>query len=344
MVLSKNNMKILALIPARSGSKSIPHKNIRSLAGKPLIAYSIEHAIKSKLINRVIVSTDSEYYAEVARSFGAETPFLRPSEISQDTSNDRDFFVHALSWLKENENYVPDICVQLRPTHPIRKAEDIDTMINLLIERPDADCVRAVVKNETYTPFKMWFLDEHNELIPVLKNTGIKEHYNQPRQQLPTTYFQNASVDVIRTSTIIEKNSLSGDKILGYIMDEEYDIDNEKEFERAQNKLIDLEKENGFQKRTYCFDIDGVIASLSPANDYTKAIPLFENIKKINRLYDLGNEIILFTARGTKTKIDWTEITIKQMSDWGVKYHSLQFGKPAADFYIDDRILDINCL
>lgn len=337
-------MKILAIIPARSGSKSIPHKNIRSLGGKPLIAYSIEHALKSKMINRVIVSTDSEYYAEVARSFGAETPFLRPDEISQDNSNDRDLFIHALNWLKENEDYVPDICVQLRPTHPIRKIEDIDAMINLLISRHDADCVRAVVKNETYTPYKMWFLNKDNELKSVMDSTDIHEHYNQPRQKLPITYFQNASVDVIRTSTILEKNSLTGNKILGYVMDEEYDIDNEKEFQQAQNKLIELDKENNKVKKTYCIDIDGVIAALTPANDYTKAIPLNENIKKINRLYDLGNEIILFTARGTKTKIDWTEITTKQLIDWGVKYHSLQFGKPAADYYVDDRILDINKL
>ena len=161
-------MKILAIIPARSGSKSIPHKNIRSLSGKPLLAYSIEHAIKSEMINRVIVSTDSEQYAEIARSFGAETPFLRPKEISEDNSNDRDFFIHALTWFKENENYVPDICVHLRPTHPVRKIQDIDEMIKLLISNPDADSVRSVVRNDTYTPYKMWFLKKDNELKPLM--------------------------------------------------------------------------------------------------------------------------------------------------------------------------------
>lgn len=334
-------MKILAIIPARSGSKSIPHKNIRSLSGKPLLAYSIEHAIKSEMINRVIVSTDSEQYAEIARSFGAETPFLRPKEISQDNSNDREYFIHALAWLKENENYVPEICVQLRPTHPIRKVEDIDAMIQLMTDNPDADSVRSVVKNETYTPYKMWFLTKDNELKPIITETDIPEPYNQPRQALPETYFQNASVDVIRTSTILDKNSLSGDKILGYVMDEEYDIDNEKEFERAQIRLMELKSADA-EPKTYCFDIDGVIASITPGNDYSLAAPLPENIKKINRLYESGNKIILFTARGTMTKIDWCETTIKQMKDWGVKYHQLQFGKPAADFYIDDRNLDIN--
>lgn len=337
-------MNILAIIPARSGSKSIPHKNIRSICGKPLIAFTIEHALKSKMINRAIVSTDSEYYAEVAKSLGAEVPFLRPSEFSQDDSNDRDFFIHALNWLKNNENYVPEICVQLRPTHPIRKIEDIDSMIQLLITRTDADSVRSVIKNETYTPFKMWFLNETKELKPVIKETGIHEQYNQPRQFLPETYFQNASVDVIRTSTILEKNSLTGDKILGYLMDEEYDIDNEKEFERAKQKIIEIETKNSKDRKTYCVDIDGVIAAISPDNDYNKAIPLSNNINKINQLYDAGNEIILFTARGTKTGIDWTEVTIKQMKEWGLKYHQLKFGKPAADYFIDDRILEINFL
>lgn len=335
-------MKILAIIPARSGSKSIPHKNIRSIAGKPLLAHSIEHAIKSELINRVIVSTDSEQYAELARSFGAETPFLRPEEISGDKSNDRDYFIHALKWFKDNEDYVPDICVQLRPTHPVRKIEDIDAMIRLLISNPDADSVRSVVKNDTYTPYKMWLLDNNNELKPLMTNTGIHEHYNQPRQELPVTYFQNASVDVIRTSTITEKNSLSGDKILGYVMDAEYDIDNELEFVRAEQKLLEITGKLNNEPKTYCFDIDGVIASLTPGNDYHKATPLLQNISKINQLYDNGNKIILFTARGTVTKIDWTDLTVEQMKDWGVKYHVLQFGKPAADFYVDDRNLDIN--
>ena len=125
-------------------------------------------------------------------------------------------------------------------------------------------------------------------------------------------------------------------------MDEEFDIDNEKEFERAQQRISELNSTLNKEPKTYCFDIDGVIASLTPANDYHKAAPLLENIKKINPLYDSGNKIILFTARGTVTKIDWTDVTVEQMSHWGVKYHVLQFGKPAADFYIDDRNMDIN--
>ncbi len=335
-------MEILAIIPARSGSKTIPHKNIRTLLGKPLIAYSIEHALSSKLINRVIVSTDSKLYAEIARKYGAEVPFLRPEEISTDESNDRDVFFQALNWLSENENYTPEICVHLRPTHPIRNSQDIDNMINMLLADSNADCIRSVVKNDAHTPYKMWFLDNDHELKPIINNTEIFEPYNQPRQKLPLSYFQNASIDVIKTDTILKKKSLSGNKILGYIMDSEFDIDNEKDFERTEQKMLELKYILKKEIKTYCFDIDGIIATLTPDNNYILAEPLISNINKINKLYEAGNKIILFTARGTVTKIDWKNVTMKQLIDWGVKYHELTFGKPAADFYIDDRNLNIN--
>src|SRR4030042_3642677 len=126
MITKDSNAKILAIVPARSGSKTVLDKNIRFIAGKPLLAPSIEHALASKLINRTIVSTDSPAYAEIAREYGAQVPFLRPTDISQDTSTDLEVFIHALNWLREQEGYVPDICVHLRPTYPIRNVDDID--------------------------------------------------------------------------------------------------------------------------------------------------------------------------------------------------------------------------
>ena len=116
-------MEILAIIPARGGSKSIPRKNIRPLAGHPLIAYSIAAGRQSRLVTRTIVSTDDEEIAAVARQYGAETPFLRPAEFAQDNTTDFPVFTHALGWLKEHEGYQPDIIVQLRPTSPIRPPE-----------------------------------------------------------------------------------------------------------------------------------------------------------------------------------------------------------------------------
>ncbi|MEK9195421.1 MAG: acylneuraminate cytidylyltransferase family protein, partial [Patescibacteria group bacterium] len=127
---------ILALIPARGGSKGIPKKNIKLLGGKPLIVWSIEVAKQSRYIDRIIVSTDNEEIAEVARSAGAEVPFLRPAEIAQDLTPDMPVFEHALAWLRENDNFIPEFIVHLRPTGPLRTAKEIDEAIEMLAADP----------------------------------------------------------------------------------------------------------------------------------------------------------------------------------------------------------------
>lgn len=332
-------MQILALIPARSGSKSIKDKNIRLLAGKPLIAYSIEHALRSQHVTRTIVSTDSEAYAKIARQFGAETPFLRPAELAQDFSTDLDVFTHALAWLAEHEGYRPDICVHLRPTYPFRRPENIDQMVDLLLHHPDADAVRSVAPAPE-TPFKMWFVKDDGYLRPVVAS-DIPDAYNMPRQALPPAYLQNACIDVVRTSTLLEQRSMTGKRILGYIMDHNYDIDYEAQFARVEEAITQTVQRGALSGRlkTFCFDIDGVIAGLEPNNQYDQSPPRRAMIEKINTLYDLGHTIILFTARGTMTGIDWSGVTRRQMDAWGVKYHQLLFGKPAADYYIDDKFL-----
>ncbi len=341
-----DNKKVLAVIPARSGSKSIKDKNIRSVLGKPLLAYSIDHAKSSKYVDRVIVSTDSEAYAKIALQYGAETPFLRPKDISSDDSLDIELFEHLLNWLFENQNYCPDYCVHLRPTHPIREPKDIDSMLELLHSKEEADSIRSVVLNKSVIPYKMWFFDERSNLLsPLLNDSSLKEAYNTPRQYLPKTYFQNASIDIVRSSTILHKKSMSGDIILGFVMDEEFDIDYEEDFQKVEKKLTNSSFINSnLSKKRFCFDIDGVIANLTFENNYIESTPIQENIELINSLYDRGNTIILFTARGSSTGIDWKSITENQMKTWGVKYHELYFGKPAADYYIDDRAINANNL
>lgn len=227
--------EVLAIVPARSGSKSVVDKNIRLIDGKPMIAYSIEHALQSPSIDRVIVSTDSEEYAKIARTYGAETPFIRPAEYATDTSLDLDVFWHALTFLEKEEGYVPDIVVQLRPTYPIRRVEDIENMVHYLEENPDADSVRCVAPaNEI--PYKMWHMDEKTgRLSPLMKD--IPECYNMPRQQLPKVYYQNACIDVFRSEVVTKKHSMTGDVIIGYEMDENFDIDTEEEFLRAKEYL-----------------------------------------------------------------------------------------------------------
>lgn len=242
-------MDVLAVIPARAGSKSVPHKNIREIGGKPMLAHSIDHALASRYINRVIVSTDSEEYAVIAKEYGAEVPFLRPAEYATDTALDYDVFYHALTWLADNEAYKPDIVVQLRPTYPIRKVEDIDNMIKLLIDNPKADSVRSMSRAQEI-PYKMWLQVEPKEDIAESEKeksgriatamgrvkplmTDIPECYNMPRQELPVVYYQNACIDIFRPDVVLYKRSMSGDYILGYEMQENYDIDTEEDFEKA---------------------------------------------------------------------------------------------------------------
>ncbi len=134
-----DRLEILGIIPARSGSKSIKNKTIMSILGKPFMVYSIEHSLASKLIIRTIANTDSEYYVEVAREHDAEVPFLLPKEISSDLSLEIEFFMHMLDFIIREEEHIPEIYVQLRPTHPIRNIAQIDEMIQLLIDNEDFD-------------------------------------------------------------------------------------------------------------------------------------------------------------------------------------------------------------
>lgn len=216
---------ILAIIPARGGSKGIPRKNIRSFAGYPLIAWSIAAAKQSEHVSRVIVSTDDEEIAEVAREWGAETPFLRPDELAQDKTTDLPVFEHALKWLEEIEGYHPEIVVQLRPTSPIRPKGMVDDAVNILLDHSDADCVRGVVP-AGQNPFKMWrFEGEGKPLGQLLEVPGITEPYNAPRQILPPVYWQTGHIDAIRTSTIVDKRSLTGDVIYPLVIDPKYTVD-----------------------------------------------------------------------------------------------------------------------
>jgi N-acylneuraminate cytidylyltransferase len=217
--------EILALIPARGGSKGIPRKNIRLFAGYPLIAWSIAAAKQAACVTRVIISTDDEEIASVAREYGAETPFLRPSEFAQDHTTDLPVFEHALQWLEENEGYQPDIVIQLRPTSPIRPKDCVDSAVKILLDHADADCVRGVIP-AGQNPHKMWrFAGENQPMKPLLEVEGISEPYNAPRQILPPVYWQTGHIDAIRVSTIKQKKSLTGDVIYPLVIDPRYSVD-----------------------------------------------------------------------------------------------------------------------
>lgn len=231
---------ILCLIFARGGSKGIPRKNIRLLAGKPLIAYSIECARRSELICRTVVSTDDEEIAAIARQYGAEVPFLRPKELAEDLTPDLPVFQHALHGLKENEGYTPDLVVYLRPTGPVRNPVTVDAAIRLIQHHPEADSLRSVSR-PSQTPYKMWRINAEGYLERLLSVEGIKEPYNMPRQMLPEIFWQNGYVDLLRPSVILEKGVMLGDSILPFVIDEEYiDIDYEEDFQKAEKLLLSL--------------------------------------------------------------------------------------------------------
>ena len=232
-------MKILCIIPARSGSKGIPHKNIKLFHNKPLLAWSINQAQQSKYNMRIIVSTDSKEYANIANNYGAETPFLRPFEISQDLSTDYECIKHCLDWLKNSENYIPDIVLQLRPTQPLRQIETIDNCLDIFIENiNNYSSLRTVVEFEK-SPYKMYNIVD-NQLLPLFNEiNNIKEPYNQCRQVLPKTYLHNGYIDIFNAD-IIHDNTISGLSIYPYVMNKNdvIDIDNNDDWIKAENSYV----------------------------------------------------------------------------------------------------------
>jgi len=263
-------VEILALIPARGNSKSIPRKNIREFAGYPLIAFSITAALQSKHVSRVIVSTDNEAIAAISREFEAETPFSRPEELARDDTMDFPVFEHALLWLEKNEKYKPEIIVQLRPTSPVIPIGLIDDAVEVLINHPQADSIRGVVQSEQ-NPYKMWHIQKNGTLRPVLQIDRLPESYNAPRQELPQTYWQTGHIDVIRRETILEKHSMSGDTILPIVINPSFaiDIDTPLDWKRAERLVkegnIDMvypgKKPRVFPKQVklLVLDFDGVL-------------------------------------------------------------------------------------
>lgn len=215
----------IAIIPARGGSKGIPKKNIARLAGKPLLAYSIEYSLDCPIVARTVVSTDDSEIADVARKYGAEVPFLRPPELASDDTPDYPVFAHALEWLQQHEGYTPELVVHLRPTSPLRPPGLIEKAVAMMTQDPEADCLRTVYETPI-TPYKMWRM-EGSYLKPFVQLEG-KESYNMPRQDLPVVFWHNGVLDIIRASTILEKHSISGTKILPLLMDDSFrtvDID-----------------------------------------------------------------------------------------------------------------------
>lgn len=227
--------KVLGVIGARSGSKSIPHKNIKPLLGKPLFAWMAEAAKQSRHVTRLIMSTDSEEYARVAREHGVETPFMRPKELSGDKVPDWDYLHHAATWLHENEHWKADIILRLPPTSPLCLPEHIDACVELLMNDAEADSSRTVVTAGKH-PYKLW-RESGGYLQPFLSAafTGHKDAHNMPRQSFPEAY-SHVDVIALRWKTLVEDKAMAGDKIRFHTIKKEnaMDIDTETDFLLAE--------------------------------------------------------------------------------------------------------------
>ena len=194
-----SNFKVLAIIPARAGSKRLKNKNILLLNNKPLISYSIIDAQKAKYIDKIVVSTDSKKIASIAKAYGVEAPFLRPEKISGDRISDYPVIAHAVRWLEERQMFYPDIIVFLRPTIPIRAKGLSDRCIEKLVKN-EADSVRTVRSVGRFHPYWMLKLDRDNFAKPFIRGKTIDRYYQ--KQLLPELYEHDGYCDVIRRKNI----------------------------------------------------------------------------------------------------------------------------------------------
>lgn len=243
MIRRMKKIRVLGIIPARGGSKGIPHKNIVLLDGKPLIWYTIQAAKRARLLDAFIVSTDDPMISRIAKRYGAEVPFLRPIELAGDRSPDSEFMLHAIDWVEKNWKCKPEMLVNLRPTSPLRTPGDIDAAITAAM-KSGATLVKTVSQISSHNPFKMWRpikdSDAHVELEPLIRTRLYKKHGTDvPRQSLPPVLWQNGLVDVLRVSALKEGGGALFTKVCGVITMpwQSVDLDSMDDLDAAQRML-----------------------------------------------------------------------------------------------------------
>ena len=217
--------EILAVVPARGGSKGIPQKNLRHVGGKSLVARAVAAARGAELVSRVVGSTDDDEIAEALRAAGAEVPRLRPAELAADDTPDVPVFLHVLEAL-ETEGYRPDIVVNVRPTAPLRTSGDIDAALQTLLSSPEARSVKCVSEVSDH-PYKMWTLDDDGLLQPLLPAWRARFGGNPdvPRQLLPAVYRSSGAVDAVWVSALKETSMFHPGPVVGYVLEHSLDID-----------------------------------------------------------------------------------------------------------------------
>ena len=226
---------IIALIPARSGSKGVPNKNVRVLGEHPLLAWTIMACKKTSTIKRIIISTDSKEYANLARKYGAEAPFLRPDEISADRSTDYEFITHALNWLTDHGEE-PEYIVHMRPTTPLRDPELIDKAVNEFIQADNASALRSV-HEMSESAYKTFEITSKGQLRRVGSDSMELDSANNARQMFPKTFTANGYVDVLSTRFIRESGSLHGSHVMPFITPSVTEVDTEDDFRYMEYQI-----------------------------------------------------------------------------------------------------------
>jgi CMP-N,N'-diacetyllegionaminic acid synthase len=224
-----NGKRVLAIIPARGGSKGLPGKNMKEICGRPLIAWSIAQAKDCKHIHRIVVSTDDDQIAKLASGYGAEVPFMRPVELSSDTASTIDVIVHALCWFKKYEHYRPEYVLLLQPTSPLRSGKDINGVVRTLMDKG----ARAVV-SVCETDHHPWW----SNVLPAsgsMKDFLRLEILNKRRQELPVFYRLNGAIYFAEVGYLHEFNGFFGPDTFAYEMprDRSIDIDSAVDFKLA---------------------------------------------------------------------------------------------------------------
>jgi CMP-N-acetylneuraminic acid synthetase len=226
---------IVALIPARAGSKRVPDKNIRPLAGHPVMAYTIAAALQSEIFSDVIVSTDSEQYAEIARHYGAEVPFLRPLELAGDVSPDIEWLAYTLKKLEENGRQYDCFSI-LRPTSPFRLPKTIQRAWRAFVAQDGVDSLRAVEKCQQH-PGKMWIV-RANRMMPLLPLSPPQQPWHSSQyQSLPEVYVQNASLEIAWTRVVLKERTIAGTVLMPFLSEayEGFDVNNPYDWNLAEH-------------------------------------------------------------------------------------------------------------
>ncbi|MGY6554483.1 MAG: acylneuraminate cytidylyltransferase family protein [Wenzhouxiangella sp.] len=346
----RSGQRILVVVPARGGSKGIPLKNLHPVAGRPLLKHTADLIKQLAWVDRAVVSTDHLLIRQTALELGLDVPFMRPPELSGDRIGDIEVLMQALVATEADDGQRYDIVVMLQPTSPLRRAAQVSAALDKLIDE-ELDSVWTVSPTDLKAhPLKQLSIDEHGRL-------GFHDPRGADiiaRQQLKPVYHRNGVAYVLRRE-LLEQGSLLGARSGALVIEEaQISIDTLEDIQRVEAALVErmadpesgaVSAQHGSEEparpRKLVVDIDGVLAEAMPELDYSKAGPIADNIARVNALYDAGCHITLYTARGAGTGKDWSAVTAAQMKRWGVRHHVLKFGKPPADYYIDDRLVSL---